>query len=214
AASVCAGRPAVRGGGPAAGAGPAPAAGSAEVLVGIAEGDIRGGDHRALQAGVDYLAGLGGGTLRVGPGRYLMRNALTLRDNVRVVGVPGKTVLAACDGLRRRLSADGDCNERQITVADPAGLRAGDGVAVTDDKAGGGLAVTPATITGRVGPNTFRLSNPLYLDYLVSNRATAALAFPVVGGWRVKNAAVEGLTVEGNRGRSEHLDGCRGGGIY
>src|SRR5262249_1439379 len=69
-------------------------------------------------------------------------------------------------------------------------------------------------ITGRAGPNTFRLSNPLYLDYLVSHRATAALAFPVVGGWRVKNAAAEGLAVEGDRGRAEHLDGCRGGGSH
>ncbi len=201
-------------GGTAAGVSPPAPAESAEVSVGIDEGDIRGGDQRALQAAVDYVAGLGGGTVRVSPGRYLMRNALALRDNVKVVGVPGKTVLAACDGLRRRLSADGDCNERQITVADPAGLRVGDGVAVTDKKAGGGFAVTTATITGRVGPNTFRLSSPLYLDYLVSNGATAALAFPVVGGWRVKNAAVEGLTVEGNRAKSEHIDGCRGGGIY
>ncbi len=196
------------------GGGRAPAADSAEVRVGIDAGDIRGGDQRALQAAVDYLAGLGGGTVHIGPGHYQMRNALTLRDNVKVVGVPGKTVLVACDGLRCRLSADGDCNERQITVAGPEGFRVGDGVAVTDDKAGGGFAVTTATITGRAGPNSFRISGPLYLDYLVSNRATAALAFPVVGGWRVKNAAVEGLTVEGNRGKSEYLDGCRGGGIY
>ena len=193
---------------------PPPSVESAEVRVGLDEGDIRGGDQRALQSAVDYIAGLGGGTVRVGPGRYVMRNALTLRDNVRVVGVPGKTVLAACDGLRVLLSADGDCNERQITVADPAGLRVGDGVAVTDKKAGGGFAVTTATLTARVGSNTFRISTPLYFDYLVSNGATASLAFPVVGGWKVKGAGVEGLTIEGNRAKTEHLDGCRGGGIY
>jgi parallel beta-helix repeat protein len=184
-----------------------------EVHVGIDAGDIRGNDHRALQAAVDYVAGLGGGTVSVGPGRYQMRNALTLRANVRVVGVPGQTVLAACDGFRSRLAADGDCNERQITVADPAGFRVGDGVAI-DDKSGGGFSTTTATITARVGPNSFRLSAPLYMDYMVSNQAAAALAFPVVGGWHVKNAAVEGLTIDGNRGKSEHLNGCRGGGIY
>jgi parallel beta-helix repeat protein len=55
---------------------------------------------------------------------------------------------------------------------------------------------------------------PLYLDYLVSNKASARLVFPVVGGWNVKNAVVEGLTIEGNRTKSEHVDGCRAGGIY
>src|SRR5262245_44624711 len=54
-----------------------PPAQLAEVRVGIDEGDIRGGDHRALQSAVDYVAGLGGGTVHVGPGRYLMRGALT-----------------------------------------------------------------------------------------------------------------------------------------
>lgn len=186
----------------------------AEIRVGIDDGDLRGNDHRALQAAVDYVAGLGGGTVHIGPGRYQMRNALTLRDNVRIVGVPGKTVLVACDGFKSQLAADGDCNERQITVADSTGFRVGDGVAITDSQAGGGFAVTTATLTSRVGPNSFRISTPLYLDYMVSNKATATLTFPVVGGWHIKNAAVEGLTIDGNRGKAEYLNGCRGGGIY
>src|SRR5438046_8877791 len=88
---------------------PRPPAG-APIRVGIDDGDLRGADHRALQAAVDYVGGLGGGTVHVGPGRYLMRNALKLRDNVRVVGVPGQTVLVACDGFACGLAADGDAN--------------------------------------------------------------------------------------------------------
>jgi parallel beta-helix repeat protein len=189
-------------------------AGGAKIRVGMDEGDIRGDDHRALQAAVDYVAGLGGGTVSIGPGRYRMRNALILRDNVRVVGVPGKTVLAACDGVSVRLAADGDCNQREITVADPSAFRVGDGVAVADSQSASGFTVTTATITGKRGANAFRLSGPLYLDYMVANGATARLAFPIVGGWQVKNAAVEGLTLDGNRDRAQPLDGCRGGGIY
>src|SRR4030095_5196994 len=89
----------------------------AQIVVGIDEGDIRGSDNRALQAAVDHLASLGGGTVRIGPGRFVMRNALKLRDNVDIIGTPGKTVLAACEGCRSLLAADGDCNERQITLA-------------------------------------------------------------------------------------------------
>src|SRR5262245_16868796 len=72
-------------------AGPQPQ--RAEIRVGIAEGDLRGSDGRAIQAAIDYVATLGGGTVRVGPGRYLLRNAVMLRDNVTLIGEPGETIL-------------------------------------------------------------------------------------------------------------------------
>jgi parallel beta-helix repeat protein len=188
--------------------------GRPEISVGIEAGDLRGGDYRALQAAVDYIAGLGGGTVRIGPGRYEMRNALVLRSNVQIVGEPEKTVLAACDGAKVRLAADGDANERQITLEDASAFRIGDGVLIKDKSSGSGFAVTTATLVSRVDERTFRISEPLYLDYMVSGQATASLAFPVVGGWKIENAGIEGVTIEGNRERSEYLDGCRGGGIY
>lgn len=185
----------------------------AEIRVGIDDGDLRGDDHRALQAAVDYVAQLGGGTVRIGPGRFLMRNALRLRDRVNVIGVPGETILAACNGFTSNLTADGDANERQISVADSSGFRVGDGVAI-QDRTSGGFEVTTATLMSQSGPATFQLSAPLYLDYLVSRQATAKLVFPVVGGWNVKDVRVEGLTIDGNRERAELLNGCRGGGIF
>jgi hypothetical protein len=186
----------------------------AEIHVGIDDGDFRGNDHRALQAAVDYVAKLGGGTVRIGPGRYQLRNALMLRDNVRIRGVPGKTVLAACDGVRVLLAADGDCNERQITVEDGSKFQVGDGVTIQDSRSANGFEVTTATLTGRVDARTFQICAPLYLDYMVSQKASACLSFPVVGGWQVKNGVVEGLTIDGNRAHTERLDGCRGGGVY
>ena len=185
-----------------------------KVHVGITSGDIRGNDHRALQAAVDYAAKMGGGSVLIGPGSYQMRNALVLRDNVRVIGVTGKTNLVACDGVKVALSADGDCNERQITMADSSGFQVGDGVAIHDEHYRSGFEVTTATLTARVDDRTFRISSPLYLDYLVSRKAVACLAFPLVSGSNIKNAVVEGLTIEGNGSRAEYLDGCRGGGIY
>ena len=139
---------------------PAVAVHRAEISVGTDQGDIRGADNRALQAAVDHLATLGGGTVRVGPGRYVMRNALSLRDGVDVLGVPGKTVLAACDGFKSPLSADGDCYERQITVTDPSGFRVGNGVSIHDKSAAAGFEVTTATlIAGR--PPTLSAFPPL-----------------------------------------------------
>jgi parallel beta-helix repeat protein len=142
-----------------------------------------------------------------------MRNALRLRDNVHVKGVPGETVLVSCDGFATPLTADGDANERQITVEDPTRFRLGDGVAI-GDRDSGGFEVTTATIVARSGPNSFQLSAPLYLDYMVAKKAAARLAFPVIGGWNIQNSVVEGISIDGNRENAESLDGCRGGGIY
>jgi parallel beta-helix repeat protein len=142
-----------------------------------------------------------------------MRNALKLRDNVKVIGVPGETILVAVSGVVSPLAADGDANERQITLEDPSGFRIGDGVAIEDGDANG-FAVTTATLIARIGANTFKISEPLYLDYMVSKKAVAKLAFPIIGGWRAKNIVVEGLTIDGNRSSAQHLNGCRGGGIY
>ena len=98
---------------------------------------------------------------------------LVLRDNVRVCGVPGKTVLVACNAVKSRLALDGDCNERQITLEDPSGFQVGDGVVIRDDRYAGGFEVTTATLTARVDARSFRISAPLYLDYMVSRKATA-----------------------------------------
>jgi parallel beta-helix repeat protein len=183
------------------------------IRVGIDEGDFRGSDHRVLQAALDYAANLGGGTVSIGPGRYLMRNALTLRSGVNVVGTPGQTILAACDGRESLLATDGDCNERQITLQDPTGFQVGDGVSIQDNRKGG-FEVTTATLTAQLDAQTFQISAPLYLDYMMSDQASARLVFPVVGGWHATNVVVEGLTIDGNRAHAQPLNGCRGGGIF
>ena len=47
---------------------------------------------------IDRVAEQGGGTVRVGPGRYVLRNAIQLRSKVRVIGTPKQTILASCGG--------------------------------------------------------------------------------------------------------------------
>ncbi|MBY0396094.1 MAG: right-handed parallel beta-helix repeat-containing protein [Thermoleophilia bacterium] len=182
------------------------------VTVGRADADIVGADNRALQAAVDYVAGLGGGTVEIREGTYLMRDSLHLRSNVTVRGEPGKVVLRKADGPTTTLTLDGDFGEQQITVADPAGFVVGGGVAVWDDNAGG-FHTTVARITGRRG-NTFAIDQPLMSDCMVAAHAKAAAVFPVVSGRDVRNARVEGLVVDGNKARNSALNGCRGAGIY
>src|SRR5262249_20333748 len=128
--------------------------------------DLSGTDNRALEAAVDYVAGLGGGTVEIGEGEYLMRDSLHLRSHVTVRGRPGKTILRKADAAVSPLALDGDFGEQQVTVKNPAGFEVGDGVAIWDDNAGG-FHTTVARITGRRG-NTFSIDAPLMADCMVA----------------------------------------------
>ena len=182
------------------------------IRVGQSDAEIIGRDNRALQAAVDYIAQLGGGTVEIGPGEYLMRDSLHLRSFVTVRGTPGKTILRKADGAVCALALDGDYGEEQITVVNPAGFEVGCGVAIWDANSGG-FHTTVARITGRNG-NTFSIDHPLNADCMVGNKAKAATVFPIVSGCDIEGARVENLIIEGNKDNNVALNGCRGAGIY
>lgn len=182
------------------------------VTVGQGDADIAGSDQRALQAAVDYVAGLGGGVVEVGPGEYTLRDSVHLRSGVTLRGAGERTVLRKAASAVSALALDGDYGEEQVTLAEPGGFRVGDGVAVWDRDAGG-FHTTVARITGRSGA-TFSLSSPLGADCRVAAGAKAATVFPVISAYHCEGARIERLTVDGNRGENIHLNGCRGGGIF
>ncbi len=182
------------------------------ITVGMDDGDIRGGDNRALQAAVDYIAGLGGGTVEIGEGQYLMHDSLHLRTNVTVRGKKGGTILRKAGGVVSALALDGDFGEQQITVEDPTGFGVGYGVAIWDDNAGG-FHTTVARITGCSG-NTFSIDKPLMADCMVAKKAKAATVFPVISGYHIEGARLEDLIIDGNKDSNIHLNGCRGAGIF
>ncbi|MGB2865569.1 MAG: hypothetical protein WBC05_19720, partial [Sedimentisphaerales bacterium] len=165
------------------------------IAVGKENAHITGNDNRALQAVVDYIAGLGGGTVEIVEGEYVMYDSLHLRANVTVKGEKGKTMLRKANGAVCPLALDGDFGEQQFTVEDPTGFAIGYGVAIWDDRAGG-FHTTVARITGRNG-NTFSINKPLMADCMVGNKAKAATVFPVVSGYNIEGARIEGITIDG-----------------
>lgn len=182
------------------------------VRVGIQDADLIGSDNRALQAAVDYVAGLGGGTVEIGPGEFSMQDSLHLRPFVTVRGTEGKTILRKANSVTSPLTLDGDFGEQQITVRDATGFEVGFGVAVWDDQAGG-FHTTVARITGRAG-NTYSIDKPLMADCMVDKKAKAATVFPVVSGYDLRGARVENLIIEGSKQTNDYLNGCRGAGIF
>jgi parallel beta-helix repeat protein len=182
------------------------------IRVGIEAADLNGSDNRVLQAAVEFVAALGGGTVEIGPGEFLMRDSLHLRENVTVRGTAGKTILRKADGTESALALDGDFGEQQITVRDATHFDVGAGVAIWDDNAGG-FHTTVARITGKRG-NTFSIDKPLMADCMVHNHARAATIFPVVSGYDLRGARLENLLIEGNKQANTLLNGCRGAGIF
>ncbi|MBL9127112.1 MAG: right-handed parallel beta-helix repeat-containing protein [Verrucomicrobiales bacterium] len=173
---------------------------------------LSGTDNVALQAAVDYVAALGGGTVEIRAGTFLMRDSLHLRPHVTVRGQGDATVLRKAPAAVSPLALDGDFGEEQVTIAKADGFRVGDGIAVWDKRAGG-FHTTVGRITGRNG-NTFSVSRPLMADCMVENDAMAASVFPVVSGYDAEGARIENLTIEGSKADNIHLNGCRGAGIF
>jgi parallel beta-helix repeat protein len=182
------------------------------ISVGVRDADIIGADNRALQAAVDYVAGLGGGVVLVGRGEFLMHDSLHLRSFVTVRGVRGQTILRKAKGAVSVLALDGDYGEEQVTVANPDGFKVGYGITIWDNQSGG-FHTTVGRITGQNG-STFSFDKPLNADCMVANKAQAATVFPVVSGYNLEGASIEDLVVDGNKEQNVSLNGCRGGGIF
>jgi parallel beta-helix repeat protein len=182
------------------------------ISVGLSGADIVGADNRALQAAVDYVAALGGGTVEIGPGEYLMNDSLHLRSHVTVRGSKGSTILRKAKAAVSALAIDGDFGEEQITLVNAEGFKPGYGVAIWD-KNSGGFHTTVARLTGQTG-HTFSIDTPLNADCMISDKAQAATVFPVISGYNVEGARIENLTIEGNKGENVALNGCRGAGIF
>ena len=183
------------------------------VTVGLADADINGKDNRALQAAVDYVGSLGGGTVEIMPGEYLMRDSLHLRSRVTVRGAGERTVLKKDREYRTVLAADGDYGESAIAIEDATGFAIGRGVYIASRTQRNFHGVC-ATILNSDG-NYFTLSRHMNADIMVSDGGYAATVYPVISGYNIRDARVERLTVDGDR---EHnptkIDGCRVSGIY
>ncbi len=183
------------------------------VTVGPRSGaDLVGQDNIALQAAVDYVAGVGGGTVEIEPGTYTMHDSLHLRSHVTVRGAGEDTILWKPPAVKSALSSDIVYGHWDVSLAQPDKFRPGMGVYIYDDCTGG-FARTVATLLYRDG-DRFGINRALHYDYCRHRNAVVVSVYPLVSGVNVEDAAVIGLRLEGNSVQNESIDGCRGGGLY
>ena len=184
------------------------------ISVGPDQADLVGSSQRVVQAAVDYVARLGGGTVRILPGEYRFRNAVYLNSRVRIVGSGGDSVLIKQPSVATKLAVDSDWYDQEITLADGKGFEVGDGVCLrTRNPHNGGTDVAKRTLVARDG-NRFKLDRALRQNFWLMGESTAATLFPIFSGDEIADVTIENITLDGNRAQNENLDGNHAGCIF
>ncbi len=188
---------------------------AATLTVGQTEGDLQDRDDKVIQAGVEYLHRLGGGTLQILPGVYLMQNAVYLRPNITLRGSGDKTVLRKAPSVVTPLVRDSDWFEYGVQVGDSKGFTPGAGIMLRS-KTGPGdwqLEVVKATITA-IHENVLFLDRLTKENFWTEKEATAATVFPLLTAENVDDVAIEDIILDGNREQNEHVNGNFSGGVF
>jgi Right handed beta helix region len=184
------------------------------VSVGPKDADLVGQDDRVLQAAVDYVTRFGGGTVRLLPGTYTLRNAVYLQSGIRVVGAGSDTIVTKIPSETVKLSTDSDWYDQEVTLEGKHGFRIGDGVCLqTRNPHNGGTDVLKRTLIARSG-NRFKLDRALRSNYWVAGEPTCSSLFPLFSGENVTDVAVENLTLDGNGKNNANLDGNHAGCLF
>ncbi len=184
------------------------------ISVGNRDGDLMGATEKVLQAGIDSVARLGGGTVKVLPGTYRLRNSIYLASKVRISGCGADSILIKEPSQTAKLSADSDWYDQEVTLEDATGFRVGDGVVLRCKNVdNGGATLLKRTLVARSG-NRFKLDRALRENIWLLGEPTVATSFPLISGELVSDCLIENLTLDGNREKNEHLDGNYSGCIF
>ncbi len=185
------------------------------LTVGQSEGDLQGEDDKVIQAGVEYLHRLGGGTLRILPGVYHLQNAIHLRPHITLRGSGEDTILRKNASVVTALARDSDWFEYGVQVRDTKGFVPGGGIMLRT-KTGSGewqYDVLRATITAIQGDVLF-LDRLTEENFWIEKNATAATIFPILTAENVDGVIVENIVLDGNREQNEHINGNFAGAVF
>jgi hypothetical protein len=176
------------------------------ITVGPKDADLVGTTDRVLQAAVDYVARKGGGTVRVLPGTYRLRDSVFLQSRVRILGSGTDSVLFKEPSATSRLIVDGDHWHQEVTLADPGGFRVGDGVRlVAKDPHGKGTNIIQRSLIASSG-NRFKLDRRLEERFHLGGDPQIATNFALLQCTNVSDVTIENITVDGNKAHNEMID--------
>jgi len=166
-----------------------------------------------IQQAIDEAAAQGGGEVAIPAGEYVCHNSVMLRSNVVLRG-QGEVILRKSEGISRPLVSDCGFHYDRVKVADPSEWQVGWGVALQAAPQPRGFFDDVRTIAAIEGDDLV-LDRPAdHSDFTVAGGATVQNVFPLIAGYGVTDAVVDGIICDGNRDSNPPLNGCRGGAIY
>jgi hypothetical protein len=184
------------------------------ITVGPKDADLVGQDDKVIQAAVDYMARLGGGTVKLLPGTFTLRNAVLLASRIRLQGSGPETVITKIASETVELAEDSDWYDQEITLADGKSFRVGDGVVLrAKNPHDGGPTVIKRTLLARSG-NRFKLNAGLRENLWLSGQPTCASLFPLLTSEHTADVVIEDLALDGNRQNNDNLDGNYAGCVF
>lgn len=184
-----------------------------KITVGPRDADLVGTNDKVIQAAVDYVAQLGGGTVRLLPGVYSLRNTIWLRSKVRLLGAGLESVLTKVPMVKTKLSLDSDWYDQQITLADATGFQVGDGILLRSPRSWP-ADFAKRTLIARNG-NTFKLNEAVRPgDYWVNDDATVSNLFSLLDIEGVSDVVIENIALDGDKANNEKIDNNWGAALF
>jgi len=184
------------------------------LTVGREKADLVGDDDRVLQAAVDYVARLGGGTVKVLPGVYTLRSAVVLPSKIRLLGSGADSVITKIASQTVSLVDDSDWYDQEITLPQATGFQVGDGVVLrAKNPDNGSSTVIKRTLVARSG-NRFKLNDGLRKNLWLTGKPTCSSLFPLLTSEYTADVFIENITLDGNRQNNENFNGNYGGCIF
>ncbi len=184
------------------------------VRVGNRDGDMIGRDDKVIQAALNYVARLGGGTVLLLPGEFTCRNAVVLPSNVRLKGSGAETVLTKIPSETVPLADDSDWYDQEITLRERKDFRVGDGVVLrAKNPHHGGDTVIKRTIVAASG-NRLKLDRGLRENLWLGGNPICSSLFPILTSEDHSDMVIEDFVIDGNRENNENFNGNYGGCIF
>ncbi len=183
------------------------------ITVGGDDADIPGYSTHAIQIAVDALKTNGGGTVRLGAGRFEIDAPVKLYSDINLIGSGNSTVLRKIDAVRTNFVIDADYGMFKVTVKDVSGVHNGMGILLFDDVHTDCWDHTTARITGIDG-NVLYIDSKLVRDYYADANGTVTTSGSLIEGTEAENIRIADLIVDGNKAHNDKVSGCIGGGIY
>ena len=185
-----------------------------EITVGLKNADLVGSGDRVIQAAVDYVKRLGGGTVRILPGTYTLRNSIYLPSKLRLIGSGPETIITKNASETIAITDDSDWYDQEITLASTGDFKVGDGVVLqTKNPHNGSTDVIKRSLVAKSG-NRFKLSDGLRKNLWLSGKPTCSSLFPLFTSEYTSDVTIEKLTLDGNGSNNANLNGNYGGCIF